>query len=444
MACIVDQPTGGTTARRRVPRACVWLAAVAVACLLASPAAAQTIRDGVKDHVDKSLDKDKDKPKDKDKGKQSNRRSSRTGNSRPNPDSSTRSTSGTGETYTLTSFDDPELAANRGKLPKRIFPETLRLDLKLDAAFRGWLPQQYQAASVDVASYATWRVSLKGKFFKYISLHRGHYESNGLVAPRNKKASISAGIGQHSPKAAKALAYIGFPFLETWQPIIRYEAQSYNTTATPNVPVCIVDRDVSGSTDISNCPRTMGQLQMISSFETFVAGVRYASPAESKSFFATSKSKLPPLYVGLGVMSYNKPYQVNVDGDTLDDFLFDGIFRGLGLAFGTEVGGGPRRFFGKVDMQVGLGEVSLTNDLTLNEVAPSDWLIGYVQGNLNAGYAFVLYDGPPTIYFKPVVSAGGASFHFVKTKTKSGEMATAPNVNWDFLWSARAAIEFAL
>ena len=112
--------------------------------------------------------------------------------------------------------------------------------------------------------------------------------------------------------------------------------------------------------------------------------------------------------------------------------------------FGTAVGGGPRRFFGKVDMQVGLGEVSLTNDLTLNEVAPSDWLIGYVQGNLNAGYSFVLFDGPPTVYLKPVVSAGGASFHFVKTKTQSGEMATAPSVNWDFLWSARAAIEFAL
>jgi hypothetical protein len=421
----------------------LWIAAASVSLLVVSPAAAQTIRDGVKDHVDKSLDKPKDKSKGKGKGKQVNR-GSRSGNGRSTTNSGSRTNSGSGENFTLTSFDDPELLNNRGKLPRRIFPKTLRLNLKLDAAYRGWLPQQYDAASVDIASYATWRVSLKGKFFKYISLHRGHYESNGLVAPRNKKASVSASIGKHSPKAAKALAYIGFPFLKTWQPIIRYEAQSYNTTATPNIPVCIVDRGVDTSTDISNCPRSMGRLNVISSFETFVAGVRYNSPAESKSFLATSKAKLPPMYLGLGVMSYNKPYQVNVDGDALDDFLFDGVFRGFGLAFGTEVGGGPRRFFGKVDMQVGLGEISLTDDLTLNEVAPSDWLIGYVQGNLNAGYSFVLFDGPPTIYFKPVVSAGGASFHFVKTKQQADEMATAPSVNWDFLWSARAAIEFAL
>jgi hypothetical protein len=183
---------------------------------------------------------------------------------------------------------------------------------------------------------------------------------------------------------------------------------------------------------------------MISSFETVVAGVRYNSAMESRSFFATAKGKLPPMYAGLGLMSYNKPYQVNVDGDTLDDFLFDGRFRGAGLALGGEVGGGPRRFFASLDLQIGLGEVSLTNDLTLNEVAPSDWLIGYVQGNFNAGYSFVLYEGPPTIYFRPTASAGGASFHFVKTKTMAGEATTAPNLNWDLLWSTRAAIEFAL
>lgn len=340
--------------------------------------------------------------------------------------------------------DDPELVNPSGKLPKRFLPKTLSLDLKIDGAYRGWLPQQYRAASVDIASYATYRISLRGKFFKYISLHRGHYESTGLVAPRNKKASVSAQAGALAPKGAKALAYIGFPFFKTWQPVVRYESQSFNTSATPKIPLCIVDRKTSTTTDISNCPKETTKLEMISSFETVVAGVRWNPSIESRSFLATSKGKLPPMYAGLGLMSYNKPYQVNVDGDSLDDYLFDGIFRGVGLALGTAVGGGPRRFFGKIDLQVGLGEVSLTDDLTLNEVAPADWLIGYVQGNLNAGYAFVLFDGPPTIYFKPMISAGGASFHFVKTKTPEDEPVTAPNLNWDLLWSARAAIEFAL
>jgi hypothetical protein len=389
---------------------------------------AQSPRDAVKGHVDKELDRSKKK----DKKKRSNRNRSASSSSRNSQDN--------GQSSTVSLADDPELTRPGPKLPKRVFPASyLRLDLKFDSAYRGWFPQQYSSADVDVAGYLTWSVAVKGKFFKYLTLHRGSYESNGLSAPRTKNAAIAAQVGKHTPKAAKALAYIGFPFMKTWQPIIRYEARAFNTSATPKIPVCTVDYE--SSADLMDCPRRMDPLRVISSFETLVAGVLFTPDWDSRSHLATRKGKVPPVYAGLGLMSYSKPYQVTIDGNTLEEFLFDGRFRGAGLALGTKLGGGARRFFARADLQVGLGEVALTEDLTLNEVAPEDWLLGYIQGNLVAGYNLVVFDGPPTIYFRPSLTAGGASFHFVST---SGEDESAPNLNWDFLWSARAALTIAL
>ena len=310
------------------------------------------------------------------------------------------------------------------------------------SAYRGWLPQQYESADVDIASYRTWSVAVKGKFFKYLTLHRGSYESNGLSSPRNKNAAVAAKVGKQAPKAAKALAYIGFPFLKTWQPIIRYEARSFSTSATPKIPVCIVDYE--DSADLVDCPREQRELQMISSYETLVAGIQYFPSKPSRSVIATSKGLLPPVYMGLGLLSYRKPYQVTIDGDTLEEFLFDGHFRGAGLAMGAKLGGGARRFFASVDVQAGLGEVALTRDFDLGEVAPDDWLIGYLQGNVHAGFRFVVYNGPPTIYFRPSLSVGGASFHFVNSRGDSIGTDSSPTVNWDLLWSTRAAFEVAL
>jgi hypothetical protein len=434
------------------------LATVALICVFVTPAAAQTVRDKVKEHVDKHLD-DKDQKK---KKKPAKKKSSSHPAGRPvgaGPDvggggggrgeggeGGEGGQGGEGEgggVEVVGLADDSELAADRQKLPRRVLPWNLALDLKVDGAYRGWAPQQYDSAEVDIAGYFTWSVAVKLKPFSWLTVHQAHYESNGLESPRNSKASVAAQAGSYVPKAAWVLAWLGFPFFKEWQPTIRYEARAFSTTATPKQPVCIVDRDESG--DLMDCPLTTSRLRMISSFETLVAGVLWKPRYGANNVFATYDRTGPPLYAGVGLMSYHKPYQVTIDGDTLEEYLFDGRFRGAGLALGGNFGGGPRRFFADIDMQVGVGEVSLTDDLTLNEVAPDDWMIGYIQGNLNLGYKFVLWDGPPTMYFQPALSAGGASFHFVRTSAKEGDAGenSSPNLNWDFLWSARGAIEFA-
>lgn len=415
---------------------------------------AQSVRDKVKEHVDKELEDPNSGREGQERegrgqereregsGQERDRRRDRRGQASPNTD-----VQGEGTPVVLELMDDSELVNPTGpRLPIRLFPgisDLLRLDLKIDAAYRGWLPQQYSSASVDVANYLTYRVALKGKFFKYVTLHKASYEANGLSSPRNKKASVAALIGKHTPKAAKALAYIGFPIFKSWQPIIRYETQTFSTSATPKIPLCIVDFQSSADADLADCPKTTNSLRMNSSYETFVAAIRFSPDVRSTSVIATRKAKLPPVYVGMGLLSYRKPYQVTIDGNTLEEFLFDGHFRGAGLAFGTNLGGGARRFFASADIQVGLGEVALTQDFKLNEVTPDDWLLGYVQGNIHAGYRFVLYDGPPTVYFRPSASVGGASFHFINTSSDESGNQGSPTLNWDFLWSARTAIEIA-
>lgn len=319
----------------------------------------------------------------------------------------------------------------------------LRVDFKVDGAYRGWLPQQYDTAEVKVGGYYTYSIEVRGKLFKSVNLHRGYYESNALAAPRTDEAAVAAEVGAHLPKAAWLLAMVGVPISKAWEPIVRYESRAFNTTAAPKIPLCIVPRDASD--DLQNCPRTMNTLRIVSAVETLTLGVRF-DPSKSAGpvIGQSSLERVPPVFFGLGLMSYTKPYQVTVDGNTLGDYLFDGRFRGAGLALGTNIGGGVRQLFVDADVQVGLGQVQLTNRLTLNELTPDDWRIGYVQGTVTAGYRFVLVEGPPTIFFTPVLSGGGASFHFFRTSRGDREPARTPSLNWDFLWAVRAALEVAI
>jgi hypothetical protein len=275
-----------------------------------------------------------------------------------------------------------------------------------------------------------------------LNLHRGYYESNGLAGPRTQEAAVASNVASYIPKAAWVLGVLGFPLFKAWEPIVRYESRAFHTEARPKQPVCVVTDAVAS--DLSQCPRSRDGLRMTSGFETFVAGVRYDQSKEPSAVIETPKSKLPPITIGVGLMSYRKPYQVNVNGNTLDGYLFDGRFRGAGLMLGADVGGGVDRFFMNIDAQLGLGEVKLTDHLTLNTLAPEDWLMGYVEGNANLGFTWPVYRGTPTLMLVPQISLGGASFFFFKTKNDHGEKSDAASVNWDLLWSAYASLVLSL
>lgn len=412
----------------------LWVMAPAVIVLATSavtPASAQSMRDAVKDHVKQGLDERKPDPQ----------KNAQPAKKTPPPPRPVESGAPPEHTWSF-STNDPPPPPVANPLPRRIIGDYLRLDFKIDGAYRGWLPQQYDTAQVKVGGYYTYSLEVRGKLFKYVNLHRGYYESNALTAPRTNEAAVAAMVGAHLPKAAWLLAMVGVPISRAWEPMIRYESRAFNTTATPQIPLCIVPRDAAD--DLSDCPRTTDTLRIVSAVETLTLGVRFDPAKQGGPVIADQSAKrVPPLFFGIGLMSYTKPYQVTVNGNTLGDYLFDGRFRGAGLALGTNVGGGVRQLFVDADVQLGLGEVQLTNTLTLNELTPDDWLIGYVQGTVTAGYRFVLIEGPPTIFFTPVASGGGASFHFFRTSGDGGTGRT-PSLNWDFLWSVRAALEIAI
>ena len=398
---------------------------------------AQDVRDVVREHLEQQLEGE---PEAKPKPKKNRPKPHPSSPDRPAPASSD---SDSGVQFSVSTSDDSPPDPTAPELPQRVFGKHLRIDLQIGGGYRGWLPQQFPQVRVSVGTYYVWNFEVKAKIFRFLNIHRGYYESNGLAGPRTEEAAVAAQVASYVPKVAWVLGVLGIPLWKAWEPILRYESRAFHTEAHPKQPVCVVTDAVAN--DLSSCARSTDALRMTSGFETLVAGVRYDYSKEPSAVIETRKTNVPPITIGIGLMSYRKPYQVNVNGNTLDGYLFDGRFRGAGLMLGADFAGGPDRLFANVDAQFGLGEVKLTKSLTLNELAPESWLMGYVQGNATFGYNLPLLRSAPTLMFVPRASIGGASFFFFKTKdTKDNEKSDAAAVNWDLLWSVNAALILSL
>ena len=403
---------------------------VLLCSLLAIPTArAQDIRDVVREHLEEELE-DKPHAKPKAKRKQGKRSHTRENEQRaPHADVEPQ-------------VDEPEEPAPQGPpFPLRVLDPYVQLDITVGGGYRGWLPQQFPRVKVAVGSYYVWTVDVKAKLFKFLTLHRGYYESNGLAGPRTQEAAVAAQVGSYIPKAAWVLGVLGFPWFRIWEPILRYESRAFHTEARPRRAVCVVTDEVGS--DLSTCVRSKDALHISSGFETFVAGVRFDQGRDPER--DPHAPKLPPLTFGIGLLSYRKPYQVNVNGNTLDGYLFDGRFRGAGLQLGVDWNRGPDKLSFNVDAQLGLGDVRLTQNLSLNSLAPEDWWMGYVVANANISYGLPLYRGVPAIVFVPSAALGGASFFFFKTKPdKNSDRSDVAAANWDLLWSVYASLVVSL
>ena len=420
---------------------------------LGGPAAAQTIRDDVKKFVEDELEGDKtktDKKKDKKKkkgGKKQDGKSSGTGQGGTPPTGSggtptgggTQAGSQAGSQVVVTTEAGP-----KSKLPKRVIGEKFKLDIKVGGGYLGWLPQQYPGVSVEMASYFTWTIFVRAKLFKWLNLHRAYYESNNAVSPRPGDLSTAAKVGFYSAKAAWFLASLGFPVAKAWEPVVRYEIRAFKTEAKPKSgnEVCIVPYNQDA--DVEGCDPTGDKLTITSSIESILAGVKYYPSKDPTGVIHNPGTYAPPIFFGAGYMSYTKPYQVTIGEATLDKYLFTARFRGGGLAVGTSLDYGVNNIFLDVIAQVGLGEIQLTRDMTLNDLAPDDWLIGYVQGNLDFGARIAFWKFAPTLMIVPKATVGGASFFFFKTRHKEGEETKSPTVNWDVLWAFRLFLVLTL
>lgn len=456
------------------PAALATLLAVLAVVLGAPPAFGQTVGDKLRGQVREGLESEKEKRKRKKQRKQEQAADKKEVVKEPAEKKTPAAPpSKGGDGSPLFSFsteddgsgeDSDAPAKPEGPpLPVRVFGEDFMLDLTLGFGVRGWLPQQYEAIDVDAEHYFTFTVDVKAKLFGFLNIRQGYYESNSVSGPRTEEAAVAAQIGKYAPKAIWLLGVVGVPVSRAWEPIVRYESRAFETRAQRKqgvtTAVCTIPRDATLMVD--GCEGELldepgERLKVISGFETFVAGVRYDHSKRSGAVVSNEKikGKFPPVYAGVGLMSYRKPYQLVFGQDVIsDEFLFDGRFRGAGLALGTELGGGLDNYYAKIDAQAGLGEVSLTEELTLRELlgqvcsgattdvcVEDEFLVGYVQGTATLGYRWPLIRVAPTLILEPTIKAGGASFFLVDTVVDEGEEATSPTVNWDFLWSARMSL----
>lgn len=356
-------------------------------------------------------------------------------------------------------------------IPQRLFGRNLKLDPKLGGGLRGWIPAQYPTVKTSADTYYTWSLDVSGSFFRYVNLHRGYYESNGISGPRHQGAAVAAQASGYAKKAAWLLGVIGVPITKSWEPIIRYESRAFQTQAMPLQPVRIVPFDTSPDADLSTIPLTSSPLTLVSGFETFVVAMRYDANgdpptlndnratkpqgiAATPSAPVQRRSPIPPFYFGVGFTQYSKPYQVTVGDSVLDSVLFDARFRGAGLALGATLPGRPDYLILDASVQFGLGEVRLLDRLTLNELLPNtpgrsglrapEWVIGYLEGDVSLGYLYTLLKGPPSVLVSAVANGGGARFYYIKTQSEQGESVNMPSLNWDFLWGVRGYITVTL
>jgi len=255
---------------------------------------------------------------------------------------------------------------------------------------------------------------------------------------------VARDVGQLVPKAAWLLGALGVPLSRRWETLVSYETRSFVTRAYPAAGVAIVDRATPPDTDFAALPRSDGPLEFVSGFETLVLGVRYFPERGGAGLVGENGGAFPPMYLGVGFTQYAKPYQVSVGSDALDELLFNGLFRGGGIAYGLSTRRQIERPYVDLDAQLGLGEVSLLDDLTLNELLPPDWLLGYLQGNVTLGYVLPVLRTRPSLLLTGEISAGGATFFYFRVKDGGPNQAPALPLNWDFLWGARVSLTLPL
>jgi hypothetical protein len=447
--------------------AVAFLAGASMSAGLAASARAQSIRDSVQQHVTEGLDAGRERAKRKAAKKKAEKKPASTekksapeaakptplsrpravtpASERQHPAAAPQSSTAPGAARDVTTGSAPAVPPEE-RLPLRVFGKNLELDAKVGAGVRGWYPEQYPLVSVDHASFFTWSLDLKAKILGFLRLHRGYYESNGLRGPRTQGAVLARDVGQLVPKAAWLLGTFGIPLSRRWETLVSYETRSFVTRARPSAPVAIVDRKTSADADLSTIPRSDQALEFVSGFETLVLGIRYFPERGNAGLVGDSTGPIPPMYLGVGFTQYSKPYQVHVGDDPLNEILFNGRFRGAGLAYGLATARKVERPYVTLDTQLGLGEVSLLEDLTVNELLPEDWLIGYLQGNVTLGYILPLMRTRPTPLLTGELSAGGATFFYfqVREGEDEGEAAPALPLNWDVFWAVHVSLTLPL
>lgn len=400
-----------------------------VAPLLWTPAlSAQTLGDRVDQHVDQGLDR---KPKSSPR---------KTKKRKPRPAGTTQ---GPARAPAPHPTADPAPSAREPELPARVLAQELQLDPYVSLAYRGWRPQDYPTIDVETELALTFALGMRLKLFQVLVIERAHYESSALSSPRRSGVGVAQQAGTAAPAAAWFLGQVGIPVRWVFKPIVRYEARAFESDITPREPVRLVPRSARASDDLSTLPTVTDTLRMSSAIETLVVGLQYHHGNDPSGLIQTQGGSLPPVYLGVGLVSYQKPYMVRVGDLVLDDLLFDAQLRGAGLALGLETPQKPKSFFLDFSGQVGLGELRLTDSLTLNESLPKDWWIGYAQGELTVGYIHPLLITRPTPLIGVTASVGGATFYYFRAfAEESGQ--SVPVANWDLLWGARVLLMLPL
>jgi hypothetical protein len=314
----------------------------------------------------------------------------------------------------------------------RVFGRPAYLDVSFQTRMQVWLPAQHPSVHLSAAPIRTFSIELAGGIAGLVSLHRLALETDGTSWIGSWRGTVAPSLGDPGASAAAALVMIGLPLLRLgsatwWEPIVRYEVSNYATTATPSRPICLVARGADTSVDPPACAPADGPLRMASRFESWLVGVHFGRAGV-------------PAFADLGVdlVRQRKPYQINVDGRTLDDFLFDARFGGAGLGLGFGIGS-DQGLNVRGGVHFGAAWVSLTDDLPLDDVLPAGWGVRYFRWDASLGYGLVLWKGPPSLQLRAAVDGSGSHFNYAREGSDE-----TPSLSRDLFFGGRLALTLML
>lgn len=201
------------------------------------------------------------------------------------------------------------------------------LTFKAGGAYNLWFPSQPEKADISTTGYAGYYLKFTCKFKNWFRLYQFKYEAeNNIEPPETKKRD------QLIRETAGRPAYYVYNFLSDFLSIKKFNNMSIILRATGEDFKSVVKFEGNVTYQPYNI-REEGRIYY------YYAGdkAHFYTRFEDKFFGAAFGKSNERLYIGVGSLSYQKPYALTIGQNSIDDVIHDAKFTATTIGCGLEL-----------------------------------------------------------------------------------------------------------
>jgi hypothetical protein len=285
---------------------------------------------------------------------------------------------------------------------KKIYKNSY-ITFKTGGAFNLWFPDQPKRASISTRGYVGYTVSLTAKYKNYFRLYRLKYEAQNDIEPPKSKSRdqlIRENTGQ--------TAYLLYHFLSDFFQFEKF----YNMSIVLRAGGEDFKSEVEFSDDITYQPynlRETGRIYYYSKGDKARFYTRF-----DEAFLGAAFGKFNErFYIGVGKLSYQKPYALQIGNLSIDDVLHDAKFTAVTFGGGVELKPKTRSKGGfslSAFLHMGPGEIELIyKEISMSQIAEKfDSNVQYLGFDGEINYIRPIYKN--WIYLGGMISVAGKTF----------------------------------